>query len=390
MRVLKIIVKGLKFYSDDLVVDFTTLQRIRNDNDEMLYEISPKIHQNNVLAFIGINASGKTMTLKVLSFVIQMLKNQPINTIECNDILQGIIRNEAIVFEVFFCIADTKIYKLQTTLQLVHSNGLNQNQYVITSEILWEKDDSTIKTKKTIFDFTKAKIKLQRTGNQDFLPDDVSIVIALNKEYGTNLYAADCIDWTDINQLRVLPANIQATLAFLDPSIEYLTIKTSEKHTVEIHLKFHGSDEITLYDPLKLQNYLSSGTIKGINVFTYATKVLKNGGYLIIDELENHFNHEIAATLVRGFMNKNINRRGAVMVFSTHYPELLDEFERADNIYIVRNSQGIHVENLSKLLKRSDLKKSEVYQSSYLHGTAPSYEAYINLKNAMMQDGEKA
>ena len=45
-----------------------------------------------------------------------------------------------------------------------------------------------------------------------------------------------------------------------------------------------------------------SGTIKGINVFMSAMRILAKGGYLIIDEIENHFNKELAATLVRFFV----------------------------------------------------------------------------------------
>lgn len=109
--------------------------------------------------------------------------------------------------------------------------------------------------------------------------------------------------------------------------------------------------------PLELEKYLSSGTIKGINLFINAMMVLDKGGYLIIDELENHFNKELAATLVRFFMNHKVNKKGAVILLSTHYPELLDEFERNDNIYITRNNDGISVENLSNILKRNDIKK---------------------------------
>jgi len=61
------------------------------------------------------------------------------------------------------------------------------------------------------------------------------------------------------------------------------------------------------------------------------------------------------------------------------------------NIFI--NIGGIEVENLSNILTRNDMKKSEVYQSGYLQGTAPAYEAYINLKRAIVDstdsvDGE--
>ena len=103
-----------------------------------------------------------------------------------------------------------------------------------------------------------------------------------------------------------------------------------------------------------------------------------------IAELENHFNQEIVSTLIRFYMDKKVNPKGAMLIFSTHYQELLDEFERNDNIYIVRNRNGISAENLSNILKRNDIKKSEAYQSGYLEGTVPMYDAYIELKDSLI------
>ena len=149
-------------------------------------------------------------------------------------------------------------------------------------------------------------------------------------------------------------------------------------------MKFFGKEEIALNQLSELNRYLSSGTIKGINTFLNATKVFENGGYLIVDELENHFNREIVSTLIRFYMDKRVNPKGAVLIFSTHYAELLDEFERNDNIYIVRNRDGITAENLSMILKRNDIKKSEAYQSGFLEGTVPMYDAYMALKNSLI------
>ena len=149
------------------------------------------------------------------------------------------------------------------------------------------------------------------------------------------------------------------------------------------YLKFKNKKEIVLDNPIELSSYLSSGTIKGMIVFTLAKMLLQTGGYLIVDELENHFNKEIAATLMRFFMDSKLNKNGAVLLFSTHYPELLDEYERNDSIFITRNQDGIFVENLCHILNRNDMKKSDVYQSGFLKGTTPIYEAYMELKKAM-------
>ena len=79
-------------------------------------------------------------------------------------------------------------------------------------------------------------------------------------------------------------------------------------------------------------------------------------------------------------MDSRLNRKGGTLIFTTHYPELLDEFDRNDGICIVRNRNGIAVENLSHILKRNDIKKSDAYQSGFLEETTPAYEAYMRLK----------
>ena len=168
-------------------------------------------------------------------------------------------------------------------------------------------------------------------------------------------------------------------ITFLDPTIEKLCFEQAEGKTF-IHLKFRDEDEIILNNAVDLEQYLSSGTIKGIITFSMVKEVLQSGGYLLVDEIENHFNKEIVTTLMRFFMDSRLNKRGGTLIFTTHYPELLDEYDRNDGICIVRNRNGITVENLSYILKRNDIKKSDAYQSGFLEGTTPAYEAYMRLK----------
>ena len=353
-----------------------------------LYKISPQIHQNNAIAFVGINASGKTTTLKVVSFIIEMLSNEAINNIRNKGILDGLLESDKIVFDVYFSVFSESIYRLETTITKNQISDDLEDSFFIESEKLWKKDIKSIRTKKAIFDFAKLNPIQIRKGDEEFLPDDVSIIISLNKKNNETIYFKDLIKWTNINLIRILGNFPQELISFLDSSIEYLKVE-KENNDFEIRLKFKGKSEILMNSPVDLAKYLSSGTIKGINIFINAMLVLDKGGYLIIDEIENHFNKELTATLIRFFMNHKVNKNGAVIVLSTHYPELLDEFERNDNIYITRNNGGINVENLSKILKRNDIKKSEAYQSGYLEGTVPAYESFIAFKKALIDFGVK-
>lgn len=389
MKLLKIQVNGLKLFQEELIIDFFAKQRVNSEKNEMLTNVFSNIYINNVISIAGINASGKTSTLKVISFVLQMLKNEPINNITFKNILEGINEEEDVVFNIYFTLDDDKIRKLHTVINMRHDmDEPDRNKYFISSESLFEKSRSSVRSKNDLFEFSNVKPINERNNKELFLLDDVSIIVALNKQKNDKMFIGDQINWTNLNGLRLMGEFPIELIHFLDPSIEYLKFpdfKLSSKK-YEMILKFYNKNELTIHSPIEVNNYLSSGTIKGINVFLTAFTALKKGGYILVDELENHFNKEIVSTLIRFFMDSNVNKHGAVLIFSTHYVELLDIFERNDNIFIVKNKKGITIENLSDILNRNDIKKSDLFQSGYLEDTTPSYESYINLKRVLTSE----
>ena len=375
MKLLKVKVTGLPLLDESLEIEFVAQQRVSDENAEAMYQILPKIYQNNVVSVIGINASGKTTLLKILSFVISMLNNESINTIACREILDGMM--EQVLFESYFSTENQQVHYLKTII------GRKKGRYYIKDEWLYSKDDTKVKSKKSLYQFEHLPVSMVRDANEAFLLEDVSIMVALNKKNLGGIQMVDMLQHTNVNQLSVLESFPPEVIAFFDPSVEYLRLDQSRKPS-DIRLKFRGEEEIVLNHPAELNRYLSSGTIKGINTFVYAMKTFESGGYLIVDELENHFNKEIVSTLIRFYRDKRVNPKGAVLIFSTYYAELLDEFERNDMIYIVRNRNGITAQNLASILKRNDIKKSEAYQSGFLEGTVPLYESYMDLKRVLL------
>lgn len=381
MKLVKIQVSGLPHFKENLEIDFFAQQRVQPENKDGLYQLFSNIYVNNSISFIGINASGKTTILRGIAFVINLLNNKPINTIETKEILEDIDDEQTVTFTTFFYHSGL-LNKLETVIKKT-INPIDENtRYIIESENLWSQNSTKIKTKKGMFDFQGIPA-VKRNQDEEYLMDDVSIIIAFNKKHKSNVFLCDMSKWTNFNMLNLLGKFPKELLLFLDPSIEYLKCAVDEKE-VDIRLKFKGKEEILMNNPMVLDKYLSSGTIKGISVFMNAFFAFEDGGYLIVDEVENHFNREIVSTLIRFFRDSNVNKNGAVIIFSTHYSELLDEFERNDNIFIVRNRKGISAENLSNILKRNDIKKSEAYQSDFLEGTVPTYEAYIALKKVLI------
>lgn len=378
MRILRIEADGIFLFNDKVVIDFNAEQRVYPDNAAMLFNPFGKTYTNNVLSFVGVNASGKTTSLKLVSFVMSLLNAEAINNIDARSVLE---RSEKVSLKTYFFDKNRGICLLETTIGVTTEEGV-ADRYTILYEKLFIRTAGSVTSKANLFEFADENLFESRDESQEqfmFLKDDVSIVIALGKS--GNVFFRDLTVWTDFNILNSFGDFPAELIQFLDPSIEY--IKFNPKESELIVKFFKDKDSITMRGIQNISHYLSSGTIKGLNVFMHAWIVLIKGGYFIIDEIENHFNKEIVATLIRFFMDKKVNRNGATLIYSTHYVELLDEIDRNDGIYVIRNNDGVSIQKLHHVLKRNDIKKSDVFQSGMIKGTAPSYEASMKLKKIL-------
>lgn len=379
MKLLRVTAEGLQLFKENLDLSFYAQQRVSEDDKINLYPLFSNIYLNPANAFIGINASGKTSVLKVLILALGIINNKPINHINTKEILGTAKRA---IFNIYFYSETTKeICRLETIISSKNSK-VEGTTYQIISESLWTKKIDEITSRKTMLDFSYKEPIVVRNEQESFLSDDVSIIIAYNKKTGEHIKTASMLAFTNINILPFSEEVPTEIISYLDSTIENLHFEDINDKSI-IHLKFKGKEEFILNNPSELNNYLSSGTVKGMIAFTLAQEILKDGGCLIVDEIENHFNKEIVSTLIRFFMDGKLNKNGGMLIFSTHYPELLDEYNRNDSIFITRNKNGLTAENLSAILKRNDIKKSDAYQSGFLSGTTPVYEDYMQLKKSI-------
>lgn len=378
MRLLRIEADGIFLFSGKIVIDFNAEQRVYPDNAAMLYNPFGSTYTNNVLSFVGVNASGKTTSLKLISFVMSLLNAEAINNIPTKVVLE---RSNRVNLRVYFYDEKKSVCLLKTIIGVTKEDGA-PDRYVILEEKLYIRRATSVTSKANLFVFGDENIYKTRDISEEqfmFLKDDVSIVIALGKT--GNVFFRDLTEWMDFNVLNSFGNFPIELIQFLDPSIEYIR---SNPNDTELIVKFKKDDmPISMRGIQNISHYLSSGTIKGLNVFMHAWMVLIKGGYFIIDEIENHFNKEIVATLIRFFMDKRVNQNGATLIYSTHYVELLDELDRNDGIYVIRNNGGITIQKLHHILTRNDIKKSDAFQSGMLEGTTPSYEASMRLKKVL-------
>lgn len=378
MRILRIEADGIFLFDGKIVIDFNAEQRVYPDNATMLYNSFGSTYTNNVLSFVGVNASGKTTSLKLISFVMSMLNAEAINNIGTRVVLE---RSQNVTLKVCFYDENNGVCLLETIIGVTKEEGV-ADRYTILYEKLYIRKVGSITSKTNLFEFSDDNLYKSRDDSQEqfmFLKDDVSIVIALGKT--GNVFFRDLTNWTDFNVLNSIGNFPIELIQFLDPSIEYIRFNPNE---TEFIVKFKRDNApISMRGVQNISHYLSSGTIKGLNVFMHAWMVLIRGGYFIIDEIENHFNKEIVATLIRFFMDKKVNKNGATLIYSTHYVELLDELDRNDGIYVIRNNGGVSIQKLHHILKRNDIKKSDIFQSGMLEGTTPSYEASMRWKKVL-------
>ena len=171
MKLLKLTLEGLPHFNGILDIDFIAKQRVDEDDKEQLYNVFSKVYINQVIAFVGINASGKTTILKVISFVMKMLRNESINNSQSKEVLSDLENNQKVTITSYFCDNDF-VNKLQTVIGKEINTVDNSEKFIILDESLWSKRISKIKTKKSLFEFKDSDLKQKR--NQDRRKDYVS------------------------------------------------------------------------------------------------------------------------------------------------------------------------------------------------------------------------
>ena len=114
---------------------------------------------------------------------------------------------------------------------------------------------------------------------------------------------------------------------------------------------------------------ISSGEQKLIIYLAPIIKTLKEGGLLLIDEVETALHYYYSQLLIRLFNDKDVNRNYAQAIFTTHNTRLLDENLRVDQIFTV-NKNDLGISTLSPLEENDNKSPRKVHKLSerYIDG----------------------
>lgn len=131
----------------------------------------------------------------------------------------------------------------------------------------------------------------------------------------------------------------------------------------------------------------SDGTLKMFALFPSLHKVLETGGILCIDELNARLHPLLVRNLLISFLNPEINKNNAQIVFTTHDAwQLSNNLLRRDEIWFTeKNAAGnTSLYSLADIVDETGdkIRKDENYERNYLLG---KYGAVPELRNIDVQ-----
>ena len=382
MKILKTKIRGLSYFKNGVFeFDFFASKNVNlyEKESNSVSHIINKLYKLNSIALLGINASGKTTSLKlVLAMLNIFIKNKSLSEDDIPEI--GNYFDDEVICENYIFNQEW-IYKIESIISKDKSNSL-----YFKDEVLYRKKVQKTESKDKIFTNFEETIS-RKDIDVTYLKQTDSIFSGVLNRKNHQLVEDSVVDLTnitDVNKIQYFANDMDISYVnFLDDSIESLIF---EEDTKKFKIRFKYSKELIESNIVDLNRFLSSGTIKGIMILLNIQFILNSGGYLIIDELENHLNKSIAVQLIKLF-NSNINKNSATLIFTTHYIEITDFIDRSDSIYVLKKNPLINIEKMSNIIgekDRSDRKKSDLILSgSYGLGTAPKNSSYKMMRESM-------
>jgi len=384
VRLLKVIVEGAGLFPNDTFsMDFFASDRVSgkdgpdHNNVHRLGSVG-SIYSQNVVAISGVNASGKSTALKIIRFVLQILFTPAVvrlGSLGAN--VPAKMRDHFKTKVVFW--ESGGFYLLESDLHLSRfaEEEDSPRWYRIDDEELWLLDAAR-PTKQMMQspDMFKrrAHIILRRKGREG---DDTVVSPQARRFLLSSVSIASSLLTLDEAEEDFEPKDILRTahatevVHAFDNSIELLEWnKTSDT----FRLKFHGEQE-RIVGERSVFDMLSDGTIVGVGMVERALRQLRVGGFVLIDEIEFALNKSLVRAFIELFQSHVTNPKGAQLVFTTHYIEILDFLPRKDNVYLLIRNKNFttDVVKYSDRIPRIENKKSEVVLANAIRGVMPGY-----------------
>lgn len=372
MKLLRVTASGFKNCADDTDINLVAQSKKTSEDKEYeLVNIADELYVYSTAAFIGKNASGKTTAIELLDCCYSILGNFSLDNKH--------FEYDGVKLTIYFY-HEGMIYRYETGLQ---SDSTLGNKATFVNQVISKK--KYFKTKiNEIFD-DEDFVQVEDLGD---LPEDTSKVFFILKKKSTEAVYFDSYgDGADTYQLLFRAMNTYKISNDVLTNVICIfdeTIKKFEKIDDHNYNVTFENETKTLSDK-ELVYFLSSGTTKGLLLYIMVVASLQNGFDLLVDEIENHFHKTLVENIISLYKDKKVNKKNATLIFSTHYCELLDLFNRQDNLWVCRADKKITLNNMYNVydVRSGILKSKQFYNNTFR--TAVNYEELMNLKRKLMK-----
>ena len=138
-----------------------------------------------------------------------------------------------------------------------------------------------------------------------------------------------------------------------------------------VHKVFDDNQNIIKEIDFDARRQESAGTNKIIDLSGPVFDTLKDGGVLVIDELDAKLHPLLTLSIVRLFQNQEINKNGAQLIFATHDTNILSICNlRRDQIYFVEKNRigSSDLYSLVEYNKDGKVRKDRSFEKDYING----------------------
>lgn len=370
MKLLRVRASHFKNCADEFTIDFVAKSKKTSEDKEYeLQEIAEGLFVHSNVAFVGKNASGKTTAIELLDCCYSILGNFHL---ENKNYSYENVQLEMIFYH------EGSIYRYRTKLK---ADSTSENRAVFVEQELCEK-----KYYKSNVKMIYAEEGFSSVKNIGELPEDTSIIFfALKKKQTLAIYFNSNGEGAETYQMIFktlknyhISGDVLANIIrIFDENISSLTMLDEHNY------KMLYQNEERLMSDKELLYMLSSGTTKGMLLYILVVASLKNGFDLLIDEVENHFHKTLVENMISLYKDKTVNKKHASLMFTTHYCEVLDLFNRQDNIWISQANGKVYLRNMYEDFQvRPELLKSRQFYNNAFQ-TAINYTELMNLKRKL-------
>ena len=379
-----------------ILIKYFTVQNFSSIKEENILEFDTHKRKNfpasSIIGIAGANASGKTSVLQALTFIFWFMQHSFLRISEGEKIpykpYHG-IEKQPTVFHLIFS-KKTIIDKKEKWVDYEYILHL-LNQEVIREELY----HYPYKRKRTVYIREKLQVKFGKYPKESEKFDTKDLrtncsLISLASHFASQTVATECLKYFlqsnthyqglkeysfDPKALQTLMEDEQIALHVqnfikiadfgindikfesIDFGVQSITFNeggkektfkvtdSKEENIEKTHLKLpitktyftHNINNDNVIFPLELE---SSGTIQFLAILIRLLYSMKNGGLLIIDEIEIKLHQNLVAYLIGLFQNEIFNTKHAQFIFSFHNSFIMNLLEPDQLWFTEKNELG--------------------------------------------------